>query len=81
VHFQIEAAPAVLPELRELAEDVDEATFSSTGPTSTGRSDGPPSSDGSAPPRGSRRTRPAKVAVAPAALRFFDAETGAAICG
>jgi multiple sugar transport system ATP-binding protein len=81
VHFQIEAAPAVLPELRELAEDVDEATFLL---------------DEFDQHRVIRRTAfvgrfgaaarieedaTAEVAVAPAALRFFDAQTGDAIGG
>jgi multiple sugar transport system ATP-binding protein len=76
VHFQVEAAPAVLPELRELAEDVDETTFML---------------DESDQQRAIRRTAfvgrfgaasrieedaTTEIAVAPGALRFFDATTG-----
>jgi multiple sugar transport system ATP-binding protein len=79
VHFQIEAAPALLPELRELAEDVDEATFML---------------DESEQHRAIRRTafvgrfssaarieedEPAEIVVAPGALSFFDADTSEAI--
>jgi multiple sugar transport system ATP-binding protein len=77
VHFQIEAAPAVVPELRELADDVDESTLLSD-------------IDSSAQQRRIRRTallgrfaaatrveegKPAEIAVAAGALRFFDPET------
>jgi multiple sugar transport system ATP-binding protein len=79
VHFQIEAAPAVLPELRELAEDVDEAGFLL---------------DDLDQHRAIRRTAfvgrfgaaarieedvQAEIAVAPGALRFFDSDSGQAI--
>jgi multiple sugar transport system ATP-binding protein len=75
VHFQIEAAPAVSPELEELAEDVDETTL-------LGALDDQ---------RKMRRTAllgrfsaasaidegvEADIAVLPGALRFFEAETG-----
>jgi multiple sugar transport system ATP-binding protein len=81
VHFQIEAAPAVLPELRELNEDLDETTLLGD-------------IDELEHHRRIRRTaflgrfgvattveeeRPAEIAVVPGSLRFFDAETGAAI--
>ena len=79
VHFQVEAAPVVTEELRELAQDVDAAAV-----------------DGLDQQRKLRRTafvgrfaletavqedQPAEIAVAPGALRFFDAETGEAIRG
>jgi multiple sugar transport system ATP-binding protein len=79
VHFQVEAAPALVPELRELAEDVDEASFML---------------DESEQHRAIRRTAfvgrfssaarieedaPAEIVVAPGALSFFDAETSDAI--
>jgi multiple sugar transport system ATP-binding protein len=75
VHFQIEAAPAMSPDLEELAEDVDETTLL----------------DALDDQRKMRRTAlvgrfaaasrveegtTADVAVQPGALRFFDAETG-----
>jgi multiple sugar transport system ATP-binding protein len=81
VHFQIEAAPAVLPELRELNEDLDETTLLGD-------------IDELDHHRQIRRTaflgrfgvatrveedRPAEIAVTPGSLRFFDAESGAAI--
>jgi multiple sugar transport system ATP-binding protein len=81
VHFQIEAAPAVLPELQELTEDMDETTLLQD-------------IDAFDQDRRIRRTAfvgrfgvgtrveedaAAAIAVAPAALRFFDAKTGQAI--
>jgi multiple sugar transport system ATP-binding protein len=81
VHFQIEAAPAVLPELRELTEDLDEATLLED-------------IDALDQHRRIRRTaftgrfgvatrveedKEAEIAITAGALRFFDAETGAAI--
>jgi multiple sugar transport system ATP-binding protein len=81
VHFQVEAAPAVLPELREL-EDVDEATFMVD------------ETEGADEHRAIRRTAfvgrfsaasrivedaSAQIVVAPGALRFFDAQTSEAV--
>jgi multiple sugar transport system ATP-binding protein len=81
VHFQIEAAPAVLPEFRELNEDLDETTLLGD-------------IDELDHHRRIRRTaflgrfgvatrveedRPAEIGVTPGSLRFFDAETGVAI--
>jgi len=78
VHFQIEAAPAVLPEIHELTEDIDETSL-------LGAID---------QERKLRRTAfvgrfgvdtrvpedaSAQIAVVPGALRFFDAETGQAV--
>jgi multiple sugar transport system ATP-binding protein len=81
VHFQIEAAPAVLPELKELTEDFDETTLLKD-------------IDSLDQHRQIRRTAlvgrfnvatqvsenaKAQISVSPAALRFFSAETGEAI--
>jgi multiple sugar transport system ATP-binding protein len=81
VHFQIEAAPVVLPEIQELTEDLDEATLLQD-------------IDPLDQHRRIRRTafvgrfgvttlveedKAAEIAVTPGALRFFDAESGAAI--
>jgi multiple sugar transport system ATP-binding protein len=81
VHFQIEAAPAVLPELKELTEDFDETTLLKD-------------IDSLDQHRQIRRTalvgrfnvatqvredEKAQISVSPGALRFFSAETGEAI--
>jgi multiple sugar transport system ATP-binding protein len=81
VHFQVEAAPAVLPELRELAEDVDEATFL-LGEIDQHRAIRQTAFVGRFA-AGARieEDAPAEIAVAPGALRFFDAETGEAFTG
>jgi multiple sugar transport system ATP-binding protein len=78
VHFQVEAAPVVSDDLRELAEDVDETVLL----------------DDLDRERRMRRTafvgrfgvgtrvaddQKAEVAIAPGAIRFFDQSTGAAI--
>jgi multiple sugar transport system ATP-binding protein len=78
VHFQVEAAPVVSDDLRELAEDVDEAALL----------------DDLDQERRMRRTafvgrfgvgtqvvdgERAEIAIAPGAIRFFDTSTGAAI--
>ncbi len=79
VHFQVDAAPVVLPELRELAEGgVDESVlldqldehrrmrrsaFLGRFSVATGVKEG----------------ERAEIAIAPGALRFFDADTGGAI--
>ncbi len=78
VHFQVEAAPVVSDDLRELAEDVDEAALldeldherrmrrtSFVGRFGVGTR----VADGTT----------AEIAIAPGALRFFDPATGAAI--
>jgi multiple sugar transport system ATP-binding protein len=80
VHFQIEAAPAVTPELQELAEDVDEAVLLDEldhhrrirRTAFVGRFDAT-----------TRVTEDAvaEIAVTPGALRFFDPETGEALHG
>jgi multiple sugar transport system ATP-binding protein len=77
VHFQIEAAPAVVPELRELAEDVDESTLLADIDSADhqrrmrrsaliGRFDAETTVQEDAT---------AQIAVARGALRFFDPET------
>jgi multiple sugar transport system ATP-binding protein len=78
VHFQVEAAPVVSDDLRELAEDVDEAVLL----------------DDLDHERRMRRTAfvgrfgvgtrvtdgdKAEIAIAPGAIRFFDPSTGSAI--
>jgi multiple sugar transport system ATP-binding protein len=79
VHFQVDAAPVVLPELRELAEEgMDESVlldeldenrrmrrtaFLGRFGVTTGVKEG----------------EPAEIAIAPGALRFFDGDTGRAI--
>jgi len=80
VHFQVEAAPAVSPELQELSEEVDESALLDEldrvrrvrRTAFVGRFD---------VHTGIREGRPAEIAVAPGALRFFDAETGQALAG
>jgi multiple sugar transport system ATP-binding protein len=78
VHFQIEAAPAVLPELEELTEHVDETTL-------LGAIDherrlrrtafvGRFAAETRVPENAS-----VQIAVVPGALRFFDAETSQAV--
>jgi multiple sugar transport system ATP-binding protein len=81
VHFQIEAAPAVLPEIQELTEYLDETTLLQD-------------IDALDQHRRIRRTAfvgrfdvatrveedvQARIAVSPGALRFFDGESGEAI--
>jgi multiple sugar transport system ATP-binding protein len=78
VHFQIEAAPAVSPELEELAEDIDETTLLSAlddqrkirRTALVGRFDVASQV---------REDADTDVAVKPGALRFFDPETGARV--
>jgi multiple sugar transport system ATP-binding protein len=78
VHFQVEAAPVVSDDLRELAEDVDEAVMLEDldherrmrRTAFVGRFGvGTQVADGER----------AEVAIAPGAIRFFDTSTGAAI--
>ena len=79
VHFQVEAAPVVTEEVREIAQDVDAAAVmeldhlraarrtSFVGRFRVGTT--------------AREDALAEVAVAPGALRFFDSESGARIGG
>ena len=77
VHFEVEAAPVVTEEVREIAEDVDAAVLTEldhlrrTRRTSfVGRFGvGSPVQDGEV----------AEIAILPGGLRFFDPETGARI--
>ncbi len=79
VHFQVEAAPAVTEELREIAQDTDAAAVDEldhqrrlrrtafVGRFALGTT--------------VEEDQPAEIAVSPGALRFFDAESGQAIRG
>jgi multiple sugar transport system ATP-binding protein len=77
VHLQVEAVPAVTEEVREIAQDVDEAALDDLDhqrrrrrTAFVGRFD-----IGTR----AREDEQAEIAVAPGALRFFDAETGQAL--
>jgi multiple sugar transport system ATP-binding protein len=75
VHFQIDAAPAVTPELLELTEDVDETAL--LGALDDQRRIRRTALVGRfGVDSGVREDEDAEVAVMPAALRFFDAENG-----
>ncbi len=75
VHFQIDAAPAVSPELVELTEEVDESTL--LGVLDDQRRIRRTALVGRfAVNSGVREDADADVAVMPAALRFFDADSG-----
>jgi multiple sugar transport system ATP-binding protein len=74
VHFEVEAAPVVTEETRDLAEDVDASALTELDHLRTTRrtsfvgrfaADAPTAED-----------TVAEIAVAPGALRFFDRETG-----
>jgi multiple sugar transport system ATP-binding protein len=77
VHFQVEAAPAVTEELREIAEDVDAAAVDELDQQRRLRRTafvGRFALDTAV-----EEDKPAEIAVAPGSLRFFDGETGEAI--
>jgi multiple sugar transport system ATP-binding protein len=75
VHFQIDAAPAVSPELVELTEEVDETSL--LGALDDQRRIRRTALVGRfGVASGVREDEEAEVAVGPAALRFFDAENG-----
>jgi multiple sugar transport system ATP-binding protein len=75
VHFQIDAAPAVSPELIELTEEVDEsALLGALDDQRRIRRTALVGRFGVA--SGVREDEDADVAVLPAAMRFFDAESG-----
>ena len=77
VHFEVEAAPVVTPETRDLAEDVDASALSELDRLRAARRTsfvGRFSAD--AP---TEEETIADIAVARGALRFFDPETGARI--
>jgi multiple sugar transport system ATP-binding protein len=77
VHFQVEAAPVVTEELRELAQDVDAAALSELDQQRRVRKTAFVGRFGV--DTGVSEDQAAEVAVAPGALRFFDPETGEAI--
>ena len=75
MHFQIDAAPAVSPELVELTEEVDETSL--LGALDDQRRIRRTALVGRfGVASGVREDEEAEVAVGPAALRFFDAENG-----
>jgi len=75
VHFQIDAAPAVSPELLELSEEVDETAL--LGALDDQRRIRRTALVGRfSVASGVREDEDAEVAVMPGALRFFDAESG-----
>jgi multiple sugar transport system ATP-binding protein len=77
VHFEVEAAPVVTSETREIAEDVDASALTELDAQRAARRTAfvgrfaaeAPTEEGTV----------AEVAVAPGALRFFDPETGSRI--
>ena len=77
VHFEVEAAPVVTDETREIAEDVDASALTELDNLRAARRTAfvgrfaaeAPAQEGSV----------AEIAVAPRSLRFFDPETGARI--
>jgi multiple sugar transport system ATP-binding protein len=79
VHFEVEAAPVVTEETREIAEDVDAAALTELDHLRAARRT---SFVGrfAADARTEEETV-AEIAVAPGALRFFDRESGALIVG
>jgi multiple sugar transport system ATP-binding protein len=77
VHFQVEAAPAITEELLEIAQDVDAAVVDELDHQRLLRRTAFVGRFGLATTV--EEDQPADIAVAPGALRFFDAETGEAI--
>jgi ABC-type sugar transport system ATPase subunit len=77
VHFQVEAAPAITEELIEIAQDVDAAVVDELDHQRLLRRTAFVGRFGLATTV--QEDQPADIAVAPGALRFFDAETGEAI--
>ena len=74
VHFEVDAAPVVRPEMREIADDIDAAALTDLDRLRAARRTafvGRFSVDSEA-----AADAVVHVAVAPAALRFFDPETG-----
>ena len=75
VHFEVEAAPVVTDETRDLAEDVDASALTELDHLRAARRT---SFVGRfAAEETTEEDTVAEIAVAPAALRFFDRETGA----
>jgi multiple sugar transport system ATP-binding protein len=77
VHFQVEAAPAITEELIEIAQDVDAAVVDELDHQRLLRRTAFVGRFGLATTV--EEDKPADIAVAPGALRFFDADTGEAI--
>jgi multiple sugar transport system ATP-binding protein len=77
VHFQVEAAPVVTEELREIAEDVDAAALDELDHQRQLRRTAFVGRFGLETQ--AREDQPAEIAVLPGALRFFDSQTGDAI--
>jgi multiple sugar transport system ATP-binding protein len=77
VHFQVEAAPVVTEELREIAEDVDAAALDELDHQRQLRRTAFVGRFGLE--TRAREDEPAEIAVLPGALRFFDSQTGDAI--
>jgi len=77
VHFQVEAAPAITEELIEIAQDVDAAVVDELDHQRLLRRTAFVGRFGLATTV--QEDQPADIAVAPGALRFFDADTGEAI--
>jgi multiple sugar transport system ATP-binding protein len=77
VHFQVEAAPVVTEELREIAEDVDAAALDELDHQRQLRRTAFVGRFGLETQ--AREDEPAEIAVLPGALRFFDAQTGDAV--
>jgi multiple sugar transport system ATP-binding protein len=77
VHFQVEAAPVVTEELRELARDVDAAAVDELDHQRRARKTA--FVGRFAVTTSVAEDQPAEVAVAPGALRFFDPNSGDAI--
>jgi multiple sugar transport system ATP-binding protein len=77
VHFAVEAAPAVTEEVRELAQDVDSAAVDELEHQRRARRTAFVARFDAR--TGVREDVSARIAVAPGALRLFDAQTGAAL--
>ena len=77
VHFEVEAAPVVTPETRDLAEDVDASALSELDRLRAARRTSFVGRFSADAPTEEETT--ADIAVARGALRFFDPETGARI--
>ena len=77
VHFEVEAAPVVTPETRDLAEDVDASALSELDNLRAARRTSFVGRFAAEAP--TEEETIAEIAVARGALRFFDPETGARI--
>jgi multiple sugar transport system ATP-binding protein len=78
-HFEVEAAPVVMEEVREIAEDVDAAALTELDHMRRTRRTAFVGRFGVDSPAAEGAV--AEIAVAAGALRFFDPETGARIVG